>query len=189
MKNFYWLLAFIFMIANPVYILADNLIPVQPIEGEILVGYSCPLYKIKDLDPSLTFPDLGVEVRYNFQIPVSVGATAKIYNINRYPEVPSTYGDGVDYYGGFLFGANGEYDFRRGRKVNPFVSIGAGLAILNNTNDTQDNYLKRGYFQPKVGVELFHHLRINLSVIFTRRDACGFSLSIGGVIGGRPRKK
>lgn len=40
----------------------------------------------------------------------------------------------------------------------------------------------------RAGVEIYHHLRIESSIYIGGRYANGFSLSVGFVIGGRPKK-
>lgn len=153
---------------------------VQCIEGELNLGISAPFKEIKDHSNCAGF-DIGAELRYNLpRVPVAIGAMFELYNPER--TTKGDYAGPADDYSGVLYGLTGEYNFRRGRDVNPFVGLGAGV---DNLTDDSKCY---AFARPKIGVELFHHIRINASVTITERHATGWTLSVGFVFGGRPRK-
>lgn len=107
--------------------------------------------------------DAGVEVRYNVnKSPIAVGISLGTYILLQ-PYAAATV----------------EYSFLRGRNVSPYIGteIGAGYGM---------GFLVR----PKVGVEFFNLFRVNANFAFQVSDTgyTAASLSLGIVIGGRPKK-
>lgn len=111
---------------------------------------------------------------------------AGLYNPCR---IRDEWGGATESYGDVLAGIIGEYNFRRGRRCNPYLGVGAGIANFDSGEFRgADACSTRMFLRPKIEVELFHHLRINLSATIAGTKSTGWSISIGGVIGGRPRK-
>lgn len=165
---------------------AEPPVRVQNFEGEIRLGISSPLKNLAD-EENCAGIDAGVEVRYNLpKAPVAIGVMADLYNPRR---TSDKWGGASESYGGFMAGVTGEYNFRRGKNINPVACIGLGIA---NFNDGEfwgtDGTSNRAFFRPKIGVELWHHLRIGFSITISDPKSSGWSMSVGAVIGGRPRK-
>ena len=68
--------------------------------------------------------------------------------------------------------------------------MGIGIGYNDVVGDSQyDTKGTSAVFIPKVGVELWHFLRINCYAQLSRRGYNNFGASIGLVIGGRPKKQ
>lgn len=89
---------------------------------------------------------------------------------------------------------------RRRRNVSFFAGAGVGYAFLDNSapvvfDDTQSNWggfstgSRSGSlcFMPRIGVELFHHLRVTFDYKLQERANRHFGLSLGVVFGGGRR--
>lgn len=170
---------------NAARVVAAEPVDVQPVEGEIRIGLSTPIRQRWSYENTPGI-DGGYELRCNLQkVPVAIGLMVDSYSPCRVRD-----NDHLRFYGGLLFGATGEYNFFRGKAVNPFVGAGIGLGLLSETNfEDKSNPQVRPFLRPKIGIEFFHHIRLNLSLTLTTPNAIGWSFSIAGVIGGRPRKK
>lgn len=165
---------------------------VQPIEVEGRVGISVGLgkYHGSDNEGSAT---MGFEVRYNIPSTawdggIAIDLTTAPYNYTF--DVPDK---GVFKFQqknrtlGIAF--TGDYNFGQGRKINPFVGGMAGMAYHDVIEDAV-YYSRKGWtglYSPRVGVELFRHLRVTATFNMSRKGFNTFYLSVGGVIGGRPR--
>ena len=83
----------------------------------------------------------------------------------------------------------GDYNFQQGSKFNPYAGIGIGLSIYDNVNEVVfESSGKAFVIRPRVGIELFHHLRLSAFSTITHSGHSNFGLFISGVIGGRPKK-
>lgn len=155
---------------------------VQNFEGELYGGITAAMFR--NQYERIGVFDFGAELRYNIKTkPLAVGIFAEMY----YPDRMFNHQMGTDCYnnGGGLYGVMGEYNFRRGKRCNPFVAAGFGLGNLHE----MDGPTKcTPAFRIKGGVEFINHIRINASCTFSKRDLCGFRIGIGFVIGGRPKK-
>ena len=93
-----------------------------------------------------------------------------------------------------------DYNFRRRRNVSFFAGAGVGYAFLDNSapvvfDDTQSNWggfstgSRSGSlcFMPRIGVELFHHLRVTFDYKLQERANRHFGLSLGVLFGGGRR--
>lgn len=159
---------------------------VQRFEGELRVGFTGPLGGYHSAN-SLMGSTLGLEMRYNFEdSPWDCGlmvdiSTARwefepqsdMAQVNRSPAVALT----------------GDYNFRQGKKVNPFVGAGVGVAFCDVLDfEYCPSPGNSFYFAPRVGVELFHHLRLASQFNITQRGFHNVAVTLGLVIGGRPKK-
>ena len=90
-----------------------------------------------------------------------------------------------------------DYNFRRYNKISFFTGIGLGYATLDNSlpisfDDSKPNWggfltgYKKGSFcfMPRIGVELFHHLRMTLDYKLQEKANRHFGFSLGVVFGG-----
>lgn len=166
---------------------------VQRVEGEVYIGMTLPASKFHDGSLKLG-PELGLELRYNipeskFDCGIMVDVTTAIYKL-------TLLGESGDYRSVFeqsnrsvSYILNGDYNFGQGKKVNPYVGLGIGLSINEPVTDVLYDYKGVNFaVRPRVGVELFRHLRVGLHCIVNRRGYNAAAISIGAVIGGRPKR-
>lgn len=82
-----------------------------------------------------------------------------------------------------MFGVCSHYNLRQGRKVNPYFGLGAGVAWWS------PSYSKAGFaIEPRVGVEFLYHIRLSIECQISRKYYNAVGLTLGFVIGGRPKK-
>mgnify|MGYP000761111573 CR=1 FL=1 len=86
--------------------------------------------------------------------------------------------------------ATGGYNFRQGRKINPFAGIALGVACNDVVGDKL--YPVKGTSMlicPRVGVEFLYHIRLMTELNISRKGFNNAAISIGFVLGGRPKHK
>lgn len=171
-------------------------LPVKNWEWELKFGGTLPLsggeYSKAQLGPAL-----GAEVRYNLEdSPLSLGAKIDVtvarkdisepslVNMPKQPEETLEMG-----YRTFNFSVLGDYNFRQGRNVYPFVGVGLGIGMQHECEDAV--YDNDGHaalaFTPRVGVELFRHVRIACTATITKKDYSNIAFTLGYVFGGGKR--
>lgn len=133
--------------------------------------------------------DGGVQVRENIQgTPWSYGVALQLYMPLREYTVENFYidenGNRHDTYytetelvGGLLTGVVGEYDFNRGRGLNPYINANAGFCWGGTTT-------LRPYLRHSVGIEVFSHMRLSIGATLTSGGGSGFCFNISAVFGG-----
>lgn len=164
---------------------------VQRLEGEFNVGFTTPLGSFHDGKREIG-ADLGLELRYNipqskFDVGFLANLTTGVYDFKRISQGErwtfTQSNRSINYV------LVGDYNFKQGSKVNPYVGLGLGVAFYDVVSDkVYDNSGTGFIFRPRAGIELFHHLRIGAFFSIIRTGYTNFGLSIGGVIGGRPKK-
>ena len=162
-------------------------------EFEIRGGLTMPLggYHGGDNDVGLS---LGLELRYNTEEqPWDCGAFLQLDAASRnfYSQNHPGY-VGVQTNRIWAYGITGDYNFKQGYRVNPFVGMGVGIASLDQEGDSKYKNItstETFVFMPRAGVELFHHIRLTAHCMIVRRGFHTAALTIGFVIGGRPKKK
>lgn len=163
---------------------------VQMMEGEIRAGLTTPLggYYTGKAQVSGT---LGIEGRYNFKgAPWDCGLMLDLSTARRGYE--HLYNDGYDRWQSnrtLALAATGEYNFRQGTKINPFVGTALGVAFNDVVGDKY--FPSKGtsmFFAPRVGVEVVNHIRLMAQFNICRKGYNNFSLTLGFVLGGRPKK-
>ena len=164
---------------------AEQPLPVQEFEGGVDAAMTVPVGNFHDLDHKLCV-GFGAEFRHNirrtgFDVGMRLG-----FNMARYEPHGDSYqaqSDGVVY-----AAAVGDYNFRQGRKVNPFAGLGIGVGFYDTTSGGLYNSNgTAAVFIPRIGVELVHHIRVTASMHILRNGFNTFDISLGFVIGGRPR--
>lgn len=160
---------------------------VQNFEGEAKIGFTMPLggYHQYSNCASFTF---GIEGRYNItDTPWDCGLLLQLDAAGR------DFDDGkvslTQTNRTLTCAVTGEYNFRQGRRVNPFVSLALGIGRYDQVGDNADIVSPGVGFvcMPRVGVELFHHVRLTAHCLFVRHGFTTAGLSVGFVIGGRPK--
>lgn len=163
---------------------------VQMMEGEIRAGLTTPLggYHMGKAQVSGT---LGIEGRYNFKgTPCDCGLMLDLSTARRGYE--HLYNDGYDRWQSnrtLALAATGEYNFRQGSKINPFAGAALGVAFNDVVGDKY--FPSKGtsmIFAPRVGVEFIYHIRLMAQFNVCRKGYNNFSLTLGFVLGGRPKK-
>lgn len=115
------------------------------------------------------------ELRINqLESPLDVGVqlASHLYYSERYSDMRISY---VPSLMGFL-----DYNYRPYRLLSFFCGAGAGAGIINRYEKLRGTFV----ISPRVGVELFNHLRITLDYTFLPGHYSFFGLSLGAVIGG-----
>lgn len=165
---------------------------VQEFEGGLNVGFCVPVESYRDGTAKLG-QVLGIAGRYN--IPYSewsIGLEVQINCMRRDFHLIDNAGNSFKTDNNnrtTTIAAVADYNFKQGCKVNPYVGLGLGIAynqaITSYYNiNTSTNLL----ISPRIGVELFHHLRIGAGFMVSRKAYNGFFATVGFVIGGRPAR-
>lgn len=161
---------------------------VKRFEAEARLGATFPVGFLGHTE-RVSGPSMGLELRYNFRkIPLDIGLAAElttaVYKLNRNGR--------SDYQSNrtatiTLFS---DYNFKQGRKVNPFIGTGIGLGMNNALNDLLYEVNEGGtcVFVPRIGVELFRHLRLSLSSHISQKGYNNICFSIGYAFGGGLKK-
>lgn len=162
---------------------------VQKFEGEARVGFTAPLGGFHDLNHQVSAA-LGLEGRYNFKgTPWDCGILLELSTARWGCNHPNCESDHWQSNRTLAFAAVTDYNFRQGKKVNPFVGTGLGIASLDVVGDKY--YPSSGkslFIAPRVGVEFLHHIRLTSQFNISKHGAHNFEVSLGFVIGGRPKK-
>lgn len=163
---------------------------VQMMEGEIRAGLTAPLggYHTGKAQVSAA---LGIEGRYNVKgTPWDCGLMLDLSTARRGYE--HLYNDGYDRWQSnrtLALAITGEYNFRQGTKINPFAGAAMGVAFNDVVGDKY--FPSKGtsmIFAPRIGVEFIHHIRLMAQFNICRKGYNNFSLTLGLVLGGRPKK-
>lgn len=171
-------------------------IKVGRFEGEIGVGCAFATSRL-NLDKNTPGVKFYGEVRYNFEkVPVDLGLHLSGAIFHREAESVAQRLKSKSY----TVMAVSNYNFWRGAKASLFAGAGIGYARLDMTapvsfDNSQPNYggfhtgdaANRICFMPRVGVELFNHLRLTLSYTLVEKAHNHFSIGVSGVIGGGRR--
>lgn len=168
---------------------------VRRFEWEVGLGLADGLSSL-NLDKCTPGPKLYTELRYNIKaLPIDLGIHAtssyfwrsaeQVQNINRLKTSSVN------------IMAVADYNFRRGKNLSIFAGVGLGLGILDITaplsfDNTQMNWsgyitgdrAERLAFMPRIGVELWNHLRVTLALTTQEKANNQYTLNIGVVFGG-----
>ena len=163
-------------------------IPVKCFETEFDFGVTLPLDQYHG-GKKLVGPSLAVNLRYNIKdTPWDCGLLLQTDGARRdfWHDKNS---DNWQSNRTMVLAANGGYNFRQGQKVNPFISVALGVGFNQVVGDKfMDINATSPVIMPKIGVELWHMLRINSHVMVTRKGFNTYGLTLGLVLGGRPIK-
>jgi len=157
---------------------------VQNFEGSIGLLRNClSLGADKDSEAGVTSLPLllaSAEIRFNFpNTPWDIGVCYSHFDA---PYTHPIYSD-FEGNGTFMIGVCSHYNLRQGRKVNPYFGLGAGIALWDPYHD------KVGLaVEPRIGVEFVQHIRLSLECQLSRKYYNAVGLTLGFVIGGRPKK-
>lgn len=164
---------------------------VRPFEAELFYGFGTGFnYHRTHSDGAAT---IGLEMRGNLRHSAfDVGGFLRFdgtgYNFSRFQPADAYYYDSDQTNMSFSIGAVSHYNFRQGRKVNPFAGLGIGMAVYaTEGHDFEHAFPTDGVsvvFYPKIGVELFSWVRFTAYGTFLRKGYNNVGLSVGLTIGG-----
>ena len=170
---------------------------IKAIEVEIGAGMTFGASKLKNAGFDKTkIGETGfVEIRYNFkQAPVDLGLHIGGTIFGR--TIKDT-GEKLNFSSG-NFMVTSDYNFRFWNpNYTVFAGLGVGVAKFGNSAQTEYRgdgiYVDNGTnssvcFMPRVGVELWQHLRLTMSYVIEERANSHFNLTIGVAIGGGCKK-
>lgn len=163
---------------------------VQRFEGEANVGLTLPLGDYHN-GKKLAGPDFGLELRYN--IPHTSWDCGVLLNVStalyKYEDTPKSDRYWEQSNRSINIALVGDYNFKQGSKFNPYIGAGLGISFYDAINEVL--YKSSGttfVFRPRIGIELFRHLRVGIFSTINRAGYNNMGFSIGAVIGGRPKK-
>ena len=188
----------VFMLVCALFcVLASNAQPtdVRRFEWEIGLGLADGL-SVLNLDKCTPGPKLYTELRYNIKaIPIDLGVQATTGYFWRSAEQVQN-ADRLKTTSVNIM-AVADYNLRRGKNFSIFAGVGLGLGILDITapisfDNTQMNW--SGYltgdrsarlaFMPRIGVELWNHLRVSLTLTTQEKANNQYAVNVGLVFGG-----
>lgn len=173
------------LLLNSVGMAAQENLPVKRFEFEVKMGPNYPIDSYKgnrNIGGSW-----GLEARWNMNTPFDIGAEI-------YWGVADRDEQGENFsYRIFSISTFVDYNFRRGQNVSPFVGIGLGDAdccvlehqSIGGSSDDGTAIV----FTPRVGVELWRHLRLTLDARIARKGYNTIGLSVGYAFGGGLKSK
>lgn len=155
--------------------------PLKPFEFEISIGTTYGIDKYvgkKQIGPAFAF-----EGRYNFyNSPMDVGwelyagSTARNY-------------EDTDLSNRILsFSVLSDYNFRRGKNFSPFIGAGIGIASCQIVQGYYGTNALKTLFTPRLGFELFNHLRLTAYSRLCYKGYNNVGISIGYAFGGGKKK-
>ncbi len=185
------ILVFVFLLSQTVAVYSQGKIGItQILEGEIRAGLTTPLGGYHDGKSQIS-ASVGLEGRYNFKgTPWDCGLMLELSTARRGYE--HLFNDGKDRWQNnrtLGLALTGDYNFQQGKKINPFIGTAIGVAFNDVVGDKY--FPTKGtsmLFSPRVGVEFLHHIRITTQFNICRKGYNNFSLTLGFVLGGRPKK-
>lgn len=155
----------------------DNKVEVKSFEFEIKAGTTYPLEK--QVGNKKLGPDIGLEARWNLNnIPLDLGVEMNISTA-----VSGLHGDDNSNRM-FSLAAVMDYNFYRGQKASPFVGVGIGKANCDVTTGWYDREGTRFMLMPRVGLELFHHVRFTFDTRIAMKKYNTVGFTVGYVFGG-----
>ncbi len=140
---------------------------------------------------------LYLETRRNIiDTPFDVGVQAMLGSFDRKPDY-ALYEHTIRYRGTLVFLT--DYNLRKWKRVQPFVGLGIGMSFVDDTyaryepdlsrRMEQTSYDRSFVFNPRIGVELFSHLRATAEYRWMKKGYSYFGFNVGFVLGGGLRKE
>lgn len=169
--------------------LSADPINVQNVEGGVQIFTTVPVGG--NFGMKVSTPGFGIqsEIRYNFpQSRFDAGVYLRFGMVLRDHEMIDDTGNQYtsdECFRTYGIGIVSHYNFGMGKKVNPFVGFGIGMAFHN----CDVGYISEApsmAIVPEIGVELFKHMRIAVRYDINRRSYNQFQFVIGFTLGGRP---
>lgn len=165
---------------------------VRAIEVELGVGLTGGAARLQSVgfDKNRTGETGFIEIRYNWKrLPIDVGLHIGGTIFGR--EMRES-GEKLNFSSG-NFMLTSDYNYRRDSNCSLFAGLGIGCAKFGNSAEMQyvgdggytDNGSSGSFcVMPRVGVELFHRLRLTCAYVIEEQANRHFSLTLGLAIGG-----
>ncbi|MEG0807612.1 MAG: hypothetical protein RR410_04595 [Alistipes sp.] len=139
---------------------------------------------------------LYLETRMNIiDTPFDIGVQALFGSFDRKPDY-ALYEHTIRYRGTLVFLT--DYNLRKWKRVQPFVGLGLGMSFVDDTHSRyepdmsrrmeQTSYDRSFVFNPRIGVELFSHVRVTAEYKWMKKDYSYFGFNLGFVFGGGLRR-
>jgi len=156
---------------------AQTLNAVKTFEFEIKAGTNYPLDSY--VGKKCFGAAIGLEARWNLRnLPLDLGAELAVSSTcRRYNGEDLT-----DRIIGISFVC--DYNINRGENVSPFVGLGLGNASCEVLTGDYGTDADKVLFTPRVGVELWRHLRLTLESRIVREGFNNVGFTVGYVFGG-----
>ena len=172
-------------------------VEVRRLEGEVGIGGVNGVNSLS-MDNCSVGPKLYAELRYNFRaLPIDAGVQVSGSFFHRDTEGQAQRLKSKSY----NVMAVADYNFRRGKSLSFFAGVGIGVGVLEmsapiaiQTPSAQWGGYSTGEgkeklcVSPRVGVELFNHLRLSFFYMAEERANNHIGISLGGVLGGGRRR-
>ncbi|MBQ9637877.1 MAG: outer membrane beta-barrel protein [Prevotella sp.] len=155
---------------------AQDDVQVRRFEFDTKVGATFPLDDV--VGRRLLGPQLGLEARWNMDTPFDVGLELYMGSAVRHADHHSL-SNRI-----FSLTVFGDYNFRRGQRLSPFVGLGLGTANCEIIQGDMGTEGSSTMLVPRVGIELWRHLRLTLDTRIARRGYNTVGLSVGYTFGG-----
>lgn len=154
-------------------------------EGEAYLGLTSPLGNYHQ-GKAIVGPELGLEIRCN--LPYSKWDYGILANVST--SVYELDGDTLSEW--YWEQSNRsinimsvcDYNFRQESKFNPYIGLGVGISLYDTINEVvYDESGVAAVFRPRIGIELFRHLRIGAYANIIKHGFNNIGVKISGVIG------
>ena len=184
MRKVFAILVVLFLAADAMYAKHREKGEIRAVEFEIGGGFVFGNY-MQDFvnDGGLS---LFIETRYNIpELPFDIGLQASVsgYGGNNNGYDVTNRGSLITFV---------DYNFRYFKKIDFFAGLGVGMGMIDYEymfGDRKDVSHNRTFVvNPRVGIELFHHLRITAEYKWMDLYYSYFGINIGVPIGGGVRK-
>lgn len=177
---------------------AQKVRKVRAIEVEIGGGIVTPTDKLKFDENKLGW-NAQVELRYNFKhLPLDLGLHVDGALLGREGDIQNSSLESIEdiktvHFASMTGLAVVDFNLRRAKNFSIFVGCGVGYGMLINDIEKISeigDIDKLGCFcvMPRVGVELFHHLRATLYYKNLKTEQSHFGVNLGIVFGGGKKK-
>lgn len=177
---------------------AQKVRKVRAIEVEIGGGIVTPTDKLKFDENKLGW-NAQVELRYNFKhLPLDLGLHVDGALLGREGDIQNSNLESIEdiktvHFASMTGLAVVDFNLRRAKNFSIFVGCGVGYGMLINDIEKISeigDIDKLGCFcvMPRVGVELFHHLRATLYYKNLKTEQSHFGVNLGVVFGGGKKK-
>lgn len=177
---------------------AQKVRKVRAIEVEIGGGIVTPTDKLKFDENKLGW-NAQVELRYNFKhLPLDLGLHVDGALLGREGDIQNSSLESIEdiktvHFASMTGLAVVDFNLRRAKNFSIFVGCGVGYGMLINDFEKISeigDIDKLGCFcvMPRVGVELFHHLRATLYYKNLKTEQSHFGVNLGIVFGGGKKK-
>lgn len=156
---------------------AQESLPVKRFEIEAKAGATFPVDKF--VGSKRLGPQLGLEGRWNFDKPFDVGLEVYVGSAVRDYEHHTLSNRIFSFLSIF-----GDYNFNRGNQAALFVGLGLGEVQCNIIQGNKGDEGMSFMVVPRVGVELWNHLRLTADLRLARKGYNTIGISIGYAFGG-----